>query len=514
MKPLPIGIQHFDKLREEGYLYIDKTEFVHQLADRGGAFFLSRPRRFGKSLFLSTLDNLLLGRKDLFEGLWIYDKWDWTRKYPIIRISFMELSYETDGFEGAIRIFLKQSLKKYNVQLPDEESIKILFQTLIKHLHEHYGKVVLLIDEYDKPIIDYLETHKLEQAKINQAAMKSFYSTLKDYSNLFHLTFITGVSKFAKVSLFSDLNHLKDLTLEPNFSTSCGYTQQEMENNFEEYLQKYQDKYEGTSRAEMLLDIKKWYNGYSWDGVTSVYNPFGLLLFLSSSQLSNYWFDSGTPTFLMHLLLGRGEYDFENYEATASFINQYSLENIQTASLLFQTGYLTIKSRDKYDNLVLDYPNLEVRDSFYQFLITYYGQRNRDSKVTVRELGKAFLNNDLEEAQYWIKVVFDGLPYDVFTKQNESLYHGLVHILFQYIGLNVESEVHTKRGRLDAVVHTATHVYIFEFKWNKSAEEAMAQIKKRDYASKYRHLNKKIIGIGLNFKKEERDFDEWIIEEL
>jgi len=514
MKPLPIGIQHFDKLREGGYLYIDKTKFAYQLANLGGSFFLARPRRFGKSLFLSTLEQLSLGRKDLFEGLWIEDKWDWTRKYAVIRISFLEVSYDKEGLEKGILDYLKTTLKERGFDPLPTDDIKLLFQQLIKALHESVGKVVLLIDEYDKPIIDYLEHDKLETAKKNQGVMKMFYSTLKDYGQYLHLLFITGISKFSKVSLFSDLNHLSDLTLTEQVADCFGYTQEEVEDSFDEYLQIYQDKYQKASRKEVLDLVREWYNGYSWDGIHKVYNPFGLLSFLQNSQLRNYWFDTGTPTFLLKMLIGREEYEFENYKTSASFMNQYSLDNIQTASLLFQTGYLTVIERDEYDNLVLDYPNREVRDSFYQFLMTYLGQRNRDSKITVQELSQAFSRNDMEEAQYLIQSVFDALPYDIYTNNNESLYQGMVHILFHYLGLNIESEVHTKRGRLDAVVQTPTHVYIFEFKLNKSSEEAMEQIKNRDYASKYRSSGKKIIGIGLNFRQDARQFDVWKMEAL
>ena len=250
MKPLPIGIQHFDKLREEGYLYIDKTEFVHQLADRGGAFFLSRPRRFGKSLFLSTLDNLLLGRKDLFEGLWIYDKWDWSRKYPIIRMSFVEIGYAKLGLEQALLVELNTQFEKFGLEVNAEYQgvLNLHFKDLLRKLYQKHGKVVLLIDEYDKPIIDFLEKNKLDIAIENQVAMKSLYSVLKDNSNLLHLTFITGVSKFAKVSLFSDLNHLQDLTIDYRTSTALGYTQVEVETYFKDYLDLYLSR--KTARSE------------------------------------------------------------------------------------------------------------------------------------------------------------------------------------------------------------------------------------------------------------------------
>ena len=326
---------------------------------------------------------------------------------------------------------------------------------------------------------------------------------------------VTGVSKFARVSLFSDLNHLRDLTLDNRFATVFGYTQTEVEAHFEPYIAKYLDENPEFTRETLLEKIKFWYNGYSWDNKTTVYNPFGLLNFFDKRQFQNYWFASGTPSFLQYLLLNKGQTNFENCVVSTTFLDQYDLENIQSASLLFQTGYLTIKHINNDNNtMTLDYPNLEVRENFYQFLMTYLGQRERDSKVTVMELNAAFRQNDLEEVYQILCEVFDLLPYDVYKASNEALYHGLIHILFTYMGINIESEVHTKRGRLDAVVQTATHVYIFEFKFNKTSKAAMQQLKKRDYASKFKHLNKKIIGIGLNFKEKNRALDKWVVEDL
>ena len=288
-----------------------------------------------------------------------------------------------------------------------------------------------------------------------------------------------------------------------------------MEAHFEPHINRFLDKNREFTRETLLEKVKIWYNGYSWDSRTTVYNPFGLLNFFDKGQFQNFWFASGTPSFLQHLLLNKGQTNFENCMVSNTFLDQYDLENIQSASLLFQTGYLTIKDINPEDNtMTLDYPNLEVRESFYQFLITYLGQRETDSKITVRELNAAFHRNDLEEVYQILCEVFDALPYDVYRASNEALYHGLIHILFKYMGITIESEVHTKRGRLDAVIQTATHVYIFEFKFNKSSEAAIQQLQKRDYAAKFRHLDKQIIGIGLNFTEKSRSLDEWIVVEL
>jgi Predicted AAA-ATPase/PD-(D/E)XK nuclease superfamily len=511
---LPIGIQHFDELREGNYLYIDKTEFVYKLLNDGGAFFLARPRRFGKSLFLSTVLELAKGRRDLFTNTWIADKWDWQRKYPIVHLPFAKIDFKELGLRTAVLIELHNICKQYDI-IPETESIKQLLGQILTEVSAKHGKIVLLIDEYDKPIIEYLEKSEMAQSIENQKIMKNFYGILKDSGQCLHLTFITGVSKFARVSLFSDLNHLEDLTLDHQYATAFGYTQTEVEAYFEPHIAANLQKFPDLTREMFLQRVKNWYNGYSWDNKTSVYNPFGLLNFFKKGQFMNYWFQSGTPTFLMHLLLGKGETSFENYTVSPTFLDQYDLENIQSASLLFQTGYLTIKNYDENEQIMtLDYPNFEVRDSFYQFLMTYMGQREVDSKITVRDLAKYFRANDLENVYYSIEMVLNGLPYDVYKASNEALFHGLIHILFQYMGLNIESEVHTKRGRLDAMVQTDTHIYIFEFKYNKTTEAAMAQLLKRDYASKYRHLNKKIIGIAINFNKENRAIDEWIVQDL
>ncbi len=514
MKRLSISIQHFDVLREADAIYVDKTESIYHLTQEAGkAYFLSRPRRFGKSLFLSTLKCLYEGRKDLFQGLWIEDKWDWTKTNPVLHFSFLDMPYQGLGLEEAIRQRLLVYYEQFELT-PKHNDVKALFQDLLHKIYAAHGKAVVLIDEYDKPLIDYLEQHHLDTARANQKVMKNFYSTLKDSSSMIELLFITGVSKFSKVSLFSDLNYLRDLTMHPLVATTFGYTEPELLHSFKDYLDDFLKTNPSLTSAILLENIKEWYNGYSWDGKTSVYNPYGFLLFLTNKRFDNYWFSSGTPTFLIHKALEQNFYTVENRVTTLAFLEQYSLDNVELTSLFFQTGYLTIKELDIWGNVVLDYPNREVRDSMYQFLMTYMGQRNADSKVTVRYLNKAFMDNDLAQAKEIIQNMFYDLPYDIFQRQGEGLYHGLIHVLFKYVGLDVESEVHTARGRADAIVKTPTHVYIFEFKLNRSPNAAMLQLKERDYASKFRSTGKEIIGIGLNFSQKTKNFGKWIIEKL
>ncbi len=368
---LPIGIQHFDKLRSENYLYIDKTEYLYKLANHGGVFFLSRPRRFGKSLFLHTIAKLAEGRRDLFKGLWIEDKWDWTRKYPVLHFKFASMSFKYQGLNTALLLELQEMCAEYKIT-PKTDDVKNLFTQLLTELSAKDGKIFLLIDEYDKPMTEYMEAHKIPQAIENQEIMRNFYGALKDAGDCLHLTFITGVSKFAKVSLFSEVNHLEDLTLDHQFATAFGYTQEEVEAHFEPHIQYGLSRNKDFTRERYLEKMKTWYNGYSWDGETSVYNPFGLLNLFKKAQFMNYWFATGTPLFLTHLLLNKGQVEFENCKVTPNFLEQYNLQTIQSSSLLFQTGYLTIKEIDREDGaMTLNFPNLEVRESFYQFIISY-----------------------------------------------------------------------------------------------------------------------------------------------
>ena len=343
MKNLPLGIQSLQQLRDKNCIYVDKTQLIHQLVTTGSYYFLSRPRRFGKSLLISTLKCLYLGKKDLFEGLWIEDKWDWSKTNPVIHLSFDAVDYQGLGLSAAISEVLQKSAKEYGITLL-KTTLKSQFEELIESLSRQYGKVVLLIDEYDKPIIDYLENDKIEQAKAHRLVLRDFYSVLKSLGTHLELVFITGISKFSKVSLFSHLNNLTDITIHPDYAALTGYTQVELEFYFEEYLQ-ICTKSLKISREELLSNMKIWYDGYTWDGETEVYNPLGTLNFLSARLFKNYWFSTGSPEFLIEQMRKHNRFDVENSIVDSAILDKYDIENLALIPLLFQTGYLTVMSQ-------------------------------------------------------------------------------------------------------------------------------------------------------------------------
>lgn len=356
---LPIGLQYFGKIRRQDALYVDKTEYIYNLCRLdGAAYFLSRPRRFGKSLTLDTINELFNGTQKLFEGLWIEDKWDWSQSNPVIRLSFDAIGHE-NGLANALVNRLNSIAQNFKIKLT-QETPGLVFEELISKLVKKTGKqVVILIDEYDKPIVDYIDPYNLEAANKQRDILKSFFGILKNASNNIRFLFITGVSKFSKVSIFSDLNHLVDLTLLPKYAGLCGYTQTELEYNFAPFLK--------TMPPETLDKMRTWYNGYSWDAKTFVYNPFSVLNFFNSRTYSNYWFATGTPTFLIKLMRKRFDYKLEETVVSDLVLESFTLEkfdDLDVNSLLLQTGYLTIKEITQYGQFVLNYPNQEVRRAF------------------------------------------------------------------------------------------------------------------------------------------------------
>jgi hypothetical protein len=337
----PIGIQSFEEIRTGNFLYIDKTEYVYQLVEGSKAYFLSRPRRFGKSLFVNTIEALFKGKRELFKGLFIEDKWNWEQTNPVVKISFSNIDHKELGLSVAIKTELRKIAEKFGFQLKSESN-GLMFRELIETICKNQGKVVVLIDEYDKPIIDYLG-EDTEKALENQGILKGFYSILKDADDYLRMVFITGVSKFSRVSIFSDLNNLRDLTVNKQFAGICGITQEELENNFTEELKLYNKE-----------KIKSWYNGYSWDLSTKVYNPFSLLNFFNDQgEFKNYWFVTGTPTFLINLSKDKRLVHFENVNISPTSLEAYRIDNIQLIPLMFQTGYLTIKDIDPDTGILL-----------------------------------------------------------------------------------------------------------------------------------------------------------------
>jgi hypothetical protein len=515
MKNLPIGIQTLVQIRAKNGIYVDKTQLVHKLVTTSSYYFLSRPRRFGKSVTVSTIKELYLGNKAVFQGLWIEDKWDWSKTNPVVHISFDSVDYQGLGLDKAIIEELDGCAKQYGIVL-EKETLKSKFKELIAALSTQFGKVVLLIDEYDKPIIDFLESAQIEKAKANRLILRDFYGILKNADTQLELVFITGISKFAKVSLFSHLNNLLDITLNEDYATLTGYTQEEVAHYFDDYLKKIEIKL-GLSREALMENMRVWYNGYSWDGISRVYNPFGTLNFLANRVFKNYWFSTGSPNFLIEQMRKHARFDVENSVVDNTILEKYDIENIALIPLLFQTGYLTVKTLDAMTGeMVLDYPNKEVRESMYQFLIDDLAKNvyRTNTGHTIQDLNRAFLSKDLPKVKSILNALLADLPSEAFEKQREGLYHGLIHLIFSYLGMFVNSEVHSSQGRADAVVQTLTDIFIFEFKFNKTAQAAFDQIITTKYAQKYQTSGKAITGIGVNFNGDKREIDDWIDQVL
>ena len=515
MKNLPIGLQTLPKLRERNCVYVDKTKMVHQLVSKGIYYFLSRPRRFGKSLLISTFKELFLGHKDMFIDTWIYENWDWSKMNPVIHFSFDNLGYKELGLREAFVGEIKRKAEDFGIT-QTAEGLSPQFIELLEKIAKKHGQVVLLIDEYDKPIIDFLEFPPYEQAKVNQKVLREFYSVLKSAEPHLKFLFVTGVSKFARVSMFSDLNNITDITLHPAYTTITGYTQTELEFYFDDYLQLAVEELK-MNRETLRETMRVKYNGFSWDGINKVYNPFGTLSFLDQRRFRNYWFSTGTPTFLINQMKKYVQFNIENAQTNTLLLEKYDIDNLELVSLCFQTGYLTIKYIDPMSGqIVMDYPNEEVRESMYQFIIDdmAYKPGQLNTGLTIRDVNKAFLANDLVQVKAIINSLLASLPYESYQNQSEGFYHGLLHLIFSYIGMFIESEPHLSRGRADVVVQTPQYIYIFEFKFNKTAEEALTQIKTNSYADKYRAAEKVILGIGVNFDESKRQIDGWLTEVL
>jgi hypothetical protein len=374
MKKLPIGIQTFSEIITENYLYVDKTKEITELLQGGKYLFLSRPRRFGKSLLISTLSEIFSGNKELFQGLYIYDKIEW-QSYPVILIDFNKISYTNDKiFEASLLSFLDKTAAKYEIELSDT-FIKDKFGELIEKISEKtQQKVVVLIDEYDKPIVEHIDD--IEKATKNREIMRDFFGILKSSDPFLRFVFLTGVSKFSRVSIFSELNNVRDITFSRQFATLCGYTQKELENNFDSYIQDLGSVLE-IKKPVLLTKIKTWYNGYSWNAIDKMYNPFSILNLFMDQRFSNYWFATGTPTFLMKLIKNTelDTTEFENKKVSKILFDSYNIENLNIFVLLFQTGYLTISEinqKSRTIQYILNYPNFEVKQAFMTFLFSSF----------------------------------------------------------------------------------------------------------------------------------------------
>ena len=508
MKKLPIGKQDLVSLMKENCIYVDKTKIIHQLITTGFAYFLSRPRRFGKSLLVSTLQEIFAGNKELFKGLWIYDNYDF-KPHPVIRIDFSEISKRGLSLEDGLNIYLDEIARKHSVSLTLSH-YGLRFRELIKCLSTANAKVVVLIDEYDKPIIDNI--NDVSKAKANRDLLKDFFSILKGSDEHIQFLILTGVSKFSKVSIFSDLNHLNDITLDSKYAKLLGYTFDELEQFFPEYMALANKEF----GANFESQLKKWYNGYSWNGSDFVYNPFSILNFFSKIDFQDYWFSTGTPTFLVELLRNRNlsADDYRDISVRSNILDKYEIENMETIPLLFQTGYITIKDYDnKNQRYMLSYPNKEVENSFEQMMLASYTSSAIDSNsILANRLLKALDDNDFDKFFVLLKSLYKNITYPNIDDK-EKYYHTIFYLVLKMLGMDISSEIITIDGRIDAVLKTKSIIYIIEFKMG-TAKSALEQIKQKLYHQKYAMDNKKLFLMGVGFDIELKNIGEFLIEEI
>ncbi|MDR2346738.1 MAG: ATP-binding protein [Planctomycetaceae bacterium] len=513
MKKLPIGIQTFEEIRTENYLYVDKTESIYRIASTWKVYFLSRPRRFGKSLTISTLDALFSGRKELFKGLYIYDKWDWNKHHPIIRIDWTLISHKTpEELEQNLFIRLQIMAKNNDMTLLSRCAADCLGE-LIEELHRKTGeKVVILIDEYDVPILDVMGKSS-EAIKAMQESLHDIYKVLKGSDAHIKFIFLTGISKFSGLSIFSALNNVKDITLSDEYSTLCGITQEELESNFSEHLDVAAKKM-SISREKLLKDIRRWYNGYSWDGKISVYNPFSTLLFFSENKFENYWFETGTPTFLIELLKKRQNVEsfLQPVQTRSSVFSSYDPERLETLPLLFQTGYLTIKTIKRKHNeeiYCLKPPNLEVRQAFVDQLFKSYAEVPMEEMIHLHDsMRHQIRTGDSEGLQRNLKTMIARVPYQLHI-ETEKYYHSLLLVWLNFLGFQVQNEIPANIGRLDAVWKLSDMTVIIEIKYSaeksldKLLNEAAKQIHDRKYYEAYLTKTSKVILLSIAFAGKE-----------
>jgi hypothetical protein len=508
LKNLPLGISTLSKLLENNCVYVDKTEYAYNLTSQSGAFFLSRPRRFGKSLFVDTLKEIFEGNQKLFEGLYIYDKWDWTKKYPVIKLDFAAGGGKNqEELDLRLKALIQQNKDRLGVHY-DSLDLKDNFSKLILGISAKYGqRVVVLVDEYDKPILDNI--HNTQVAREIRDTLKTFYGVLKEQDANLQFIFMTGVTKFSKVNLFSGLNQLKDITLSKSYSSICGYTDNDLQEHFSEYL-----------AGSDLKEVRLWYNGYNWMGPESVYNPYDILLFLSEDlSFQNYWFETGSPTFLIELFR-KNQYflpDLENIEVFQRTLNSFEIESLHPITLLFQAGYLTIeKTFIEREKLVyrLKIPNQEVRLALNDYFIEDYTGISADLKSRQGDLYDALSTGNLTSFEQHIRSLFAGIPWRNFTNNDlanfEGYYASVLYAFFASLNAQIIPEDITNRGQADMTILLGNHIYVMEIKVVDNLPEgnnqALQQIVQRNYAEKYRNREGMTVHeVGLVFNKTERN---------
>ncbi len=511
-RKLPIGMQAFRSLREWDFYYVDKTLHILSLAERPGYYFLSRPRRFGKSLLISTLHELFAGNEPLFRGLHIHERWDWSVRHPVMRLSFGGKYNERGELEKDIIEQLESIERQYGLEPAiQSDSGPRRLRNIIQRLERKTGEqVAVLIDEYDKPILDVLENKEL--ARENRDYLRGFYGMIKDCADYIRFVFITGISMYSKVSLFSVLNNLYDLSLDPEYATLCGYTEKDLETVFAAELA-------GVSESDRQ-EIRRWYNGYHWLGNEKVYNPFDILLYFRNRKFKPWWYETGTPSFLYERMASGAvnTLDLENLHMYDSDLSTFEVERINLNALLFQCGYLTLvdeEARPAGIFYTLDYPNHEVRLSLNRQLL----EAVTGDLVVAAERGETLVGlldaNDFAGFERELQAFFAGIPYQWHTHndggRSEGHYATVLYACFRALGLDMRVEESTGRGRSDMVLMRAGQVFVLEFKVadgaqvEEKAEQALVQMRDKDYAGKYRTGNSKVHLLALVFDRDKRN---------
>ena len=519
-KLYPIGIQNFESLRKDGYFYVDKTRLIYQLVKTGRYYFLSRPRRFGKSLLISTLEAYYQGKKELFEGLAIEQlEKDWI-KHPILHLDLNNEKYDTpESLDGILNDNLEKWESLYGAR-PSEVSFSLRFAGIIQRAYEQTGqRVVILVDEYDKPMLQAIGNEELQ--KYFRNTLKPFYGALKSKDGCIKLGFLTGVTKFGKVSVFSDLNNLIDISMDEQYVELCGITEKEIHDNMEEDVQILASKQKMTYE-EVCSELKECYDGYHFvEDSIGIYNPFSLLNTFYKMKFGSYWFETGTPTYLVELLK-KSNYDLQRItheETDAEVLNSIDSTSRNPIPVIYQSGYLTIKGFDKRFGIYkLGFPNREVEEGFVKYLLPFY--TSISAAKTPFEIGRFV--QEVESGNYdaffrRLQSFFADTPYEVIAGQKperdtELHYQNVLFIVFKLVGLYTQVEYHTSNGRIDLVLQTNQYIYIMEFKLNGTAEEALRQIEEKGYALPFAGDNREVFKIGVNFSSETRNIEKWLVE--
>ena len=511
----PIGIQNFEKIRKGGYLYIDKTALIYQLANTGSYYFLSRPRRFGKSLLLSTLEAYFQGKKELFEGLAIEKlEKEWT-EHPILHLDLNIARYaSTSDLEDILNRNLVAWEKLYGAD-PAERSLPLRFAGIIDRAYHKTGqRTVILIDEYDKPLLQNLHDEETQNQLRNM--LKPFYGVLKTMDRAIRFALLTGVTKFGKVSVFSDLNQLNDISMDFSYATLCGITPNELTAVFEPEIHQMAQRNQSTEE-EIVNEMIRQYDGYHFhpDG-EGVLNPFSVLNAFDKLEFGNYWFQTGTPTFLVELLK-KSDYDLrlliDGIEAPASSFTEYRMNTDNPIPLIYQSGYLTIKEYDKeFRNYMLGFPNEEVKYGFLGFLLPFYTTLPGEERgFYIGKFVQELRQGNIDAFMTRLRAFFADFPYEL-NAQTERHYQVVFYLVFKLMGQFVDAEVRSATGRADAVVKTPKYIYVFEFKLDGSTEQALQQIDDRGYLIPYTADSRQLVKVGVNFNAEKRNIGEWKIK--